>query len=99
MTKPFPNLKDEPGWVDRHCQDADPNDFHQRDSEHWSVSRKRLTDAAVFFCKGCPIRRACEAAGPRSGGWGLWGGVLHRRNAHGQLVSTDLLKPKRQRAG
>lgn len=98
MTTSRVDLWLQPGWESRHCRDSNPEDFYQKDGEHWSAARKRLLVAANFFCRGCPIRQACQEAGPRSGGWGLWGGVTYRRDGHGRLISADLLDP-RQRAG
>lgn len=97
---PRMDLSLKPGWEDRHCRDSNPEDFYQREGEHWQSARKRLMVTAEFFCRGCPIRQACREAG-RGDIWGMWGGLITNRDQRTQQNTViDLLAPdERQRAG
>lgn len=97
MTTPRVDLRRESGWDERRCRDANPEDFYQRDGEHWMDVRKRLTATAEFFCRTCPILQACRRTGEV---WGMWGGLIHKRNNTVSTGVVDLLAPdERQRAG
>jgi hypothetical protein len=80
----------------RACLGADPNRFHQGDGERWERAEKRIRKAALELCAHCPVLQACRAAG-KGAEWGLWGGILHRRD-HGRGTATrelDLLGERR----
>jgi hypothetical protein len=52
---------------------------------------ERLRELAVWYCAGCPLRRACEERGEAEK-FGLHGGVLWR-HVGGRRVPLDLLAP------
>lgn len=89
------DLRAEPGWADRSCQDQHHDEFHRVDGEHWRDARTRLTAAAQHYCRPCPIRDACRRAGQHAGGWGLWGGAVHSTH-NGEITTIDLLDTDRQ---
>ena len=94
------DLSQETGWEDRHCRDADPEGFYQKEREHWQTARARLTLTAEFYCRGCPIRPACREAG-NGDIWGMWGGLIWNRDQRSKKGAVvDLLAPdERKRAG
>lgn len=80
------------GYNDRRCYGASPDLFYPREHERWEVARVRLAGTARGYCKPCPLRAPCERAGREgAGGFGMWGGVVFRRNSKNRVVETDLL--------
>lgn len=99
MTTSRVDLRNEPGWEDRHCRDANPDDFYQRDGEYWQTARRRMADAAAFFCRTCPILQACRRSA-QDEVWGMRGGLVHRNNNGSSVGVIDLLAlGQRKRAG
>lgn len=88
-------LHEHPNYPRRACREADPNAFCQHDGEQWRQAKTRLQATARRYCGPCPIQTACREAG-RDREWGLWGGVLHRRDhATGKTKPVNLLQDDR----
>jgi Transcription factor WhiB len=61
------------------CTQADQRDL-------WTSERERDRDAAVIMCRGCPVLKACKAAG-RSERYYVWGGKDRTRRARAETIT------------